>query len=232
MPTIDPNTVINLKNPFDGYNSFSDEYISKLVSIAKSASERPQQQMKYDIALRNSNTGNDEPDESDESTKKHSNKTQIIGNIATFVCVLAIILTIRFTGILNFNRVDGVSMEPNFHTGNIVMTTNLTKLNRYDIVTATTPTGMPVIKRVIGLPGDSIEVKNGHIYVNGKKASEKFVKDKDYTQEDTPVTYQLSSNQYFIAGDNRLNSTDSRYYGPVTKQEIHGEVIFTIPLGK
>ena len=83
------------------------------------------------------------------------------------------------------------------------------------------------VKRIIGLPGDKVEIRNGTVYVNDKE-----VKDysKDHTTDSCELKgkFHLSSDEYFVLGDNRDNSNDSRYkeVGPVKRSKITGRIIF------
>lgn len=104
------------------------------------------------------------------------------------------------------------------------------ELRRYDVVTATAKTGTEVIKRIIGLPGETIRYEGRHIYINGELADESFIAEgverssQSFSANKTgEIT--LGQNEYFIAGDNRDNSVDSRTYGGVDKSAIHGRVI-------
>lgn len=137
------------------------------------------------------------------------------------------------TGSLSVNKVEGSSMLPNFVTDNIVITTNLLKIDRYEVVTATTPTGTEVIKRVIGLPGETVSYDGKHIYVNGELTDESFTYDGSDLDKETEEyvlsllkgSVTLGDDEYFLVGDNRGNSTDSRAYGAVKASMIHGRVI-------
>jgi len=81
------------------------------------------------------------------------------------------------------------------------------------------------IKRVIGLPGDVIEIREGVLYINGQKVSEPYVP-KRYFDDSSygPVTIPL--NQYFVMGDHRDSSNDSRIFGPVSRKYIYGKAVF------
>ena len=82
-----------------------------------------------------------------------------------------------------------------------------------------------LIKRVIGLPGDKVVIKNGDVYVNGKQQSDYYTEDR-YTAGDISVT--VPEGEYFCMGDNRQHSTDSRFssVGCVSSSLIKGKVIF------
>ncbi len=84
------------------------------------------------------------------------------------------------------------------------------------------------VKRVIATPGDSVYLKNGSVYLNGCKLIEPYLAPHTPTFTDSKYSDQLilcGKNQYFLLGDNRLNSVDSRTYGPVPRRNILGPVI-------
>lgn len=84
------------------------------------------------------------------------------------------------------------------------------------------------VKRVIATPGDSIYLQNGYVYVNGSKLSEPYLAPGTPTFTDSKYRDQLilcGKDQYFVLGDNRLNSIDSRVYGPVPRQNILGPLV-------
>ena len=84
------------------------------------------------------------------------------------------------------------------------------------------------VKRIIAAPGDSIYLKNGSVYLNGCKLNEAYLAPGTPTFTDSKYRDQLilcGKDQYFLLGDNRLNSIDSRMYGPVPRQNILGPII-------
>lgn len=156
-----------------------------------------------------------------------------VQSILTAIVLVVAFSVMKKTGCLMINRVEGSSMLPNFVTDNIVITTNLLKIDRYEVVTATTPTGTEVIKRVIGLPGETVSYDGKHIYVNGELTDESFTYDGSDLDKETEEyvlsllkgSVTLGDDEYFLVGDNRGNSTDSRAYGAVKASMIHGRVI-------
>ncbi len=83
------------------------------------------------------------------------------------------------------------------------------------------------VKRVIGIAGDVIAFKDGAVYVNGKKLAEPYLPPSTHTFSDSPTdqVYHCGHGQFFLLGDNRKNSVDSRAYGPVPRQNILGLVV-------
>jgi signal peptidase I len=79
-----------------------------------------------------------------------------------------------------------------------------------------------VVKRVIGLPGETIEIVNGQVMVDGKAITEPYLKEPAEAENIPPVV--LGAGQYYVMGDNRNNSADSRQHGPVANAEIRGRV--------
>ncbi len=102
-------------------------------------------------------------------------------------------------------------------------------IQRGDIVVFNPPAaarskdGIPFIKRVIGLPGETVSIKKGTVYINGDPLDEPYILEK-------PVAdlkpYQIPGNMVFVMGDNRNNSDDSRYWGPLPAQNIIGKAEF------
>ncbi len=92
-----------------------------------------------------------------------------------------------------------------------------------------------LIKRVIGLPGETIKYKDDQLYVNGKQVAEPFLKHLksvsagshvtgDFTLKDVTGTSKVPKGQYFVVGDNRIYSFDSRHFGPIREKMIVGVI--------
>lgn len=123
-------------------------------------------------------------------------------------------------------KVSGATMEPTLHDGDRVVVFSVHReLERGDIVICTFPSNpdIKVIKRIIGLPGETIEINNSQVLVNGNVLNEPYIKE--------PLKYSLepdiiSDNHYFILGDNRNNSSDSHNLGLVPLENILAIVQF------
>lgn len=97
---------------------------------------------------------------------------------------------------------------------------------RGDIIVFDSPVEDKIyIKRVIGIPGDKIEIKSNKVYINGEFLEEDYVKN-GWTNSPGTYTYEVPKNQYFVMGDNRNNSIDSRSWGFVDEDAILAKAIF------
>ena len=130
--------------------------------------------------------------------------------------------------------IEGPSMQPNFWADQFLIVSRVNYLlgdpQRGDIVVFDAPgdDGIPneplLIKRLIGLPGENVELREGLVYVNGTPLDEPYIKEP-CTRACNDRSWQLAANEYFFMGDNRNNSNDSRAFGPVTKNRIIGEAV-------
>lgn len=161
-------------------------------------------------------------------SKKESVKSWI-GSLIIIVVILAIFLTF-FKSV----SVSGSSMEDTLHDGDYLLTSkrsyNIGEPERGDIVIF--PHGAQLfIKRIIGLPGDKLDIQDGAVYLNGKQLTESYIKKGAKTYGDIHIT--IASGEVFVMGDNRENSTDSRIIGTVKISDITSKVLFRYwPLNK
>ena len=151
------------------------------------------------------------------------------------VISLAIIIPVRYFLVQPF-FVKGASMEQTFTDGNYILideiSYRLENPQRGDVIVFKYPldTTQFYIKRVIGLPGETVEIKNNQVIIynqdhkNGLTLSEKYLEPGQLTLGDAKV--KLEANQYFVMGDNRLRSSDSRRWGTVDRSLITGKVFF------
>lgn len=150
----------------------------------------------------------------------------ISGAVTFFVASLLIKFFIVDGGII-----EGPSMEPNFISNQRFIINKTAYLfstpHRGDVVQIIENSQL-IIKRVIGIPGDTVTIKQGTVWLNNKKLWEPYL--PQFTQttilaQHGELFYQLKAQEYFILGDNRSQSTDSRMFGPVSRRIIIGKVI-------
>ena len=148
----------------------------------------------------------------------------------TSTILLALLITLAVnTFVARAWIVDGPSMQPNLHYGERVMIEKITYRlfhgpRRGDIVVVDMPDSPePLIKRVVALAGETIEIRGGQVYIDGEPVEEPWV-EYTATQDFPPTT--VPPMHVFIIGDNRPNSRDSRAFGPVHLDQVEGRALF------
>lgn len=142
---------------------------------------------------------------------------KIIKEIIPYIVIVLVVILIR-TFLITPIKVIGPSMNPTLESGDIMILNKVSKIDRFDIVVIDSDKSNEVlIKRVIGMPGETVEIKDGSIYINGKKLKENFGKG-----ETSNYYIKVPKNEYFVLGDNRPISADSRVFGTFNKKEIKG----------
>lgn len=160
--------------------------------------------------------------------KKPKKEGNFFVEVAKVVIIsLAIIIPVRYFLIQPF-YVKGASMEPNFYNYEYLIIDELSyrlhEPERGDVVVLRNPEsgGRYFIKRIIGVPGDHIEVKDRVVWVNGQQLDETAYLDAS-TETWGAVDVTLEEEMYFVLGDNRNESLDSRVFGPVHQEEFVGK---------
>ena len=140
--------------------------------------------------------------------------------------------------------VSGASMYPTLHNGDRMVLSKVGDIHRFDVVILKAPDeNVEYIKRVIGMPGDTVEMKSGVLYINGKKVDQPFINTEalakqtvfmdDFTLESLTGESKVPEGKYFVLGDNRGVSKDSRMIGFINRSAIEGKAVFTIwPFGR
>jgi signal peptidase I len=112
-------------------------------------------------------------------------------------------------------------MEPNFHDGQILQVEPISPadLQRGDVILYSDGEGGQWIKRLVGLPGETVEVHDGQVFINGEPLKEPYdVNPPSYTM----LAKELQAGEYIVLGDNRNQSSDSHVWGPITSEQILG----------
>ena len=126
--------------------------------------------------------------------------------------------------------VEGIAMKPSFNDGDkILIDKNFGELKRGDVITFLYPKDRSkwYFKRITGLPGDIVEIREGRVYINGQILDEPYVEELYNQAKSNFPPLKVPENHYFVMGDNRDNSSDSRYWGSVDKELIKGKYYMT-----
>lgn len=158
-------------------------------------------------------------------------KNRVVKEIVEWILTILIPVVVAMlihNYLFTFARVDGDSMLDTFHTNNI---TGVSRLHyrlhepqRGEIITCHYDDGDKLyVKRIIGLPGETLEIRNGVVYINGEALQEDYIIHKD---DYSFGPYILEDNEVLVMGDNRVVSLDGRQLGPIPLDYIYGRVMF------
>ena len=166
---------------------------------------------------------------------------EIVETIVLIVSIYALVdlASVRF-------YVDGPSMEPNFYTGQRIIVSRInymvTDPQRGEIIVFQSPDrpgiDPPLIKRVIGLPGETVEIRNTRatvdgqevdeprVFINGNELDEPYINEACTTARCRDELWELGPDEFFVMGDNRNRSRDSRVFNAINRSTIIGEALF------
>jgi len=165
--------------------------------------------------------------------KKQDSKEEIIDFVKTIIIAAAVMLFVRFFIVQPF-VVKGSSMEPNFYEKDYLIVNEISyRFNapkRGDIIVFKYQEGNKkeyLIKRIVGLPGESVVIKDGKVYV--KNSDGQLLLEEPYLPIDREtkgeMTEEIKEGNFFVLGDNRPVSLDSRYFGQISGSKIVGKVL-------
>lgn len=145
--------------------------------------------------------------------------------LATLVCLLTVVFLVQPY------RVDGSSMHPSLEDSQRIFINKavykIRSIERGEVVIFLSPRNPQkrFIKRIIGLPGDTVYIESGIVFVNGQRLHEPYLPD-DYHPHGNMAPLTMSGGEYFVLGDNRPQSNDSRYWGAVPEDHILGKAFY------
>ena len=181
----------------------------------------------------------------DAHIRKKRRRRLLIDSILSVIIALAVAFLIR-TFLFEFAFVKGRSMMPTLQNGEMLFVSTLAYRTgdpqRFDVVICHYPGRMmkhfkriPLnfVKRVIGLPGETVEIIEGVVHINGEPLEEPFLHPRYHKFRTNREAITLGPDEYYVMGDNRDNSNDSRRIGPLPRRMIVGKVLrILLPFGR
>ena len=147
-----------------------------------------------------------------------------IKEISPYVLIVVVIVVIRIF-IATPVKVDGDSMYNTLNDNDIVLLSKLSSIDRFDIIVLKeNDNNATIIKRVIGMPGDKVKIRNNKIYKHKNIIEDEYA----YGETSDYDEITLGDDEYFVLVDNRLISKDSRYFGAIKKSDIKGKAVFRL----
>ncbi len=174
----------------------------------------------------------------EEKKKKRQRKKrlQLLKDLLLAIAGASLLIPLCASFFIHFSTITGYGMSPNLRNDDVVIVKKTKQLKRFDLVLFKKGNTTQV-RRVIGLPGETIEYKEDHLYVDGLKVDEKFIVDEINESQQNGMNFtesfsivdmisqqMIPKDKYLLLGDNRSYATDSRHYGLVDIQMIVGVV--------
>jgi len=155
-------------------------------------------------------------------------------DLAKTAVLIAMFIYLIHLFVITIFVVDGASMAPNFSDKEYLLMDrigyNFKALNRGEVVAFAFPgaKNQKYIKRIIGLPGETIEIKDGGVFINNQKLIEPYIKITTFPLRSDQSKWMMGKDEYFVLGDNRFNSNDSRVWGALPKSQLIGRAIWAL----
>ncbi len=176
-------------------------------------------------------------DTEDSAENKSGSLAKFILEAVIYIALLVLCVSVVPKYVIQRTKVDGTSMERTLHDKDNLLVEKVSYRfhdpKRFDIIVFY-PYGKEedpedyYVKRVIGLPGETIQITGPDIYINGVKLEENYGKDPITDEGCAEEPIKLADDEFFVLGDNREVSSDSRDFGPVKKKDISGRVVMRI----
>lgn len=154
-------------------------------------------------------------------------RSGIVESLVLVLIALVLALTLK-TYVAEAYEIKGRSMRPTFHNGErVVVLKSFYSISRGDIIVFASredPT-KDLIKRVVGLPGERVRIARGQVYINGKKIEEGYARHNRREMGRAPKSETIPPGHYYVLGDNRPDSHDSRFFHSISEESLKGKVV-------
>ncbi len=165
-------------------------------------------------------------------------KTKAVVEIIKEIAIVALVCLLFFSFIMSQNKIPSSSMASTLNVNDRLLVSPIPFYYKNPVrgeIVVFHQEGEMWVKRVVGMPGDSIDIREGDVYINGILYDEQaYLKNTGISTPNSPwdepvdFPYTVPHNHYFLMGDNRMDSRDSRYIGAISRDEIVGKPIFRI----
>ena len=158
---------------------------------------------------------------------------KVLKEFLPYIIIILVVFLLR-QFVISPIQVVGTSMLPNLDDGELMLLDKISyrfkDVERYDVVVINKDGDDPIIKRIIGLPGEEVRVTNNKLFINDKEIYQNFETNGNTSDFDLSSLDQekIPEDYYFVLGDNRVNSIDSRIIGLIHKDEIEGKAFFVL----
>jgi len=150
---------------------------------------------------------------------------------ASIIQVFLLLFSIVNYQFISISTVEGSSMEPSYQENDNILVSHVSsEYERFDVIVIKMDSKVYYIKRVIGLPGDYVEIIDNQLFINGYLQEQDFLAEDAMTVCDvfgeTSCSFLVPEGEYFVLGDNRQYSEDSRVFGTISEAQIEGKVVY------
>lgn len=166
-----------------------------------------------------------------ENINNDINEKYTFKDFVLYFIIPMIIMIFILNVIIIPSSVSGRSMNPTLNNHDFICATKLKEVKRYDVCFIYSDKAQEkIVKRIYGLPNETVTIKGNDIYINGELIPDKYgyYDDEEYQMSCDEVTWHLGEDEYFVLGDNRCHSSDSRFtdIGKISKKNIRGVYLF------
>ena len=159
-------------------------------------------------------------------TLHHSRKRRALGKYAAIMASVLVIAVLLKTFLVEPVGIDGTALEPGLRDGDrILVNKHIGGISRGDLILFGHPQkpSIRILERVVALPGETIQLREGVLYLDGKQIPEPYISQENNVKKSSTEEIEVPNGSYFVLGDNRDEAFDSREMGPIRRDLIYGK---------